>query len=165
MYTFEKIREVRVELGLTQADFASLMGVSQNNVSKFESGRTKFIPKSYIDFLVEKGYDINTLFDDEVPLKKLGDRNILMGESLDLYRVRNDDPLINTIKRSLGIESTSHLNELFSRFDENSNSTINFFELLILNTWEKNYLAEMRQMERRISELERSLSRQDKKNP
>ena len=68
----EKIKQVRNQLGLSQVEFAEQVGVVQNDVSKLEKGQKKFIPKKYIDFLIENNYDLNTVFNDNLVLSKLG---------------------------------------------------------------------------------------------
>ena len=73
MKPHKKIREARKILGLNQLQLANILGVSQNDVSKLESGQKKFIAKCYIDFLSENDFDLNTLFKEDLKLSKIGE--------------------------------------------------------------------------------------------
>jgi transcriptional regulator with XRE-family HTH domain len=118
MDQFEKIREARVEIGLNQGEFASVLGVSQKEVSVLESGGKKFLPKKYIDFLMQKGYDINTLFNDEMPLKKLEETQDILMESQQFYIQRTDKLHKNQSIPLYNLEATAGLVELFQHVNE-----------------------------------------------
>ena len=127
MKPHEKIKKFREELGLTQTDFARVVGVSQNNISKYESGLTKFTPNSYIEFLIEKGFDVNTLFDDERQLQKVGETANLLQDPVGQYSRRNDEILINRACEYFGFENREQLNDFFTRLSEkksNANADI-----------------------------------------
>lgn len=62
---YVKIREIREELGLTQSQIASESGILQKDISRIESGSTKFIPNELIHFLYKKGVNVNLLYDEE----------------------------------------------------------------------------------------------------
>ena len=63
---FNKIKEIRKSLNLTQAEFATAAGVNASDVSKLENGEKKFIDIDIIQFLKKKGVDINKLFDESI---------------------------------------------------------------------------------------------------
>jgi phage repressor protein C with HTH and peptisase S24 domain len=118
MTPYEKIKEARTQLSLNQADFADALGVSQNEVSKLEKGGKKFIPNSYISFLSEKGYDLNTLFDDNQPLKKLQQDHNILQEPKARYLQRTDVMQKNQMIPLFNIEAAAGLVELFQHVDE-----------------------------------------------
>ena len=118
MTPYEKIKEARTQLSLNQADFADAVGVSQNEVSKLEKGGKKFIPNSYISFLSEKGYDLNTLFDDNQPLKKLQQDHNILQEPKARYLQRTDVMQKNQMIPLFNIEAAAGLVELFQHVDE-----------------------------------------------
>jgi len=72
---FHKIKKARSILKLNQADFAKEVGASQKDVSLLEKGKNKFIPNKYIIFLLQKGFDLNSLFDDSRELSFIEDIN------------------------------------------------------------------------------------------
>ena len=138
MKIFEKIKQARKELGLTQSDMAKALGLSQNAVSKLESGQKKFIPNSYILFLYEKGFDINSIFNDKLPLGKLQ---------------------IGTTPESQYNNGSSRkgLNPLIDDFASSDDNSEHPLEKLLLLAWEKKYLNKfnslVRQMEINEEEL------------
>jgi phage repressor protein C with HTH and peptisase S24 domain len=58
----DRLREMREDSGLKQAEIAALSGFSQKDISKYESGKAKFIPDEYILFWYKKGFDITWMF-------------------------------------------------------------------------------------------------------
>lgn len=72
-------------MGLSQTEFASLMGDLPNAISKMLAGQKKFIPKKYISFFLNNGYDINSLFDDDKPLTKIDCGNYQVNETKETY--------------------------------------------------------------------------------
>ncbi len=118
MKPHEKIKEVRERLGLNQSDFARVLGVSQNNISKYESGLTKFTPNSYIEFLIEKGYDIHTLFNDEQQLEKRKPRETILQEPKCEYVMRSDKRVESQVVPLFDLEAAAGLVELFNHYNE-----------------------------------------------
>ncbi|WP_240911297.1 helix-turn-helix domain-containing protein [Yeosuana marina] len=114
MNAFEKIKKAREMLGLSQSDFAESVGVTQKDVSLLESGNKKFIPNKYIDFLIDKGFDLNTIFDDTLKLNYKNEIDLkTLNETTKVYQLRTDRnhdiqniPLFN-------LEATAGLVELF----------------------------------------------------
>jgi len=115
MTAFEKIKEAREKLGLSQKDFALSVGVTQKDVSMLEAGNKKFIPNKYIDFLLSENFDLNSIFDDDQDLKFKTELENSTGvnEGTQVYTLRTDRnhdfqniPLYN-------IEATAGLVELF----------------------------------------------------
>lgn len=121
MKSFEKIREARELLKLNQSEFAKEIGVTQKDVSLLESGNKKFIPNKYIDYLVKNDFDMNTIFNDDLDLKKkLNDDNNRFNENTTVYKLRTDSnreiqhiPLFN-------IEATAGLVDLFQNNSDQS---------------------------------------------
>jgi hypothetical protein len=58
----DRLKDIRVDSGLKQAEVASLSGFTQKDISKYESGSAKFIPDEYILFWYKKGYDITWMY-------------------------------------------------------------------------------------------------------
>ncbi|MFY0714091.1 helix-turn-helix domain-containing protein [Seonamhaeicola sp. NFXS20] len=114
MKSFEKIKASRERLGLNQSQFAKAVGVTQKDVSLLESGRKKFIPNKYIDFLIENDFDLNSVFNEDLDLKMNYNDNIdQLKENTTVYKLRTDKvtdiqsiPLYN-------LEATAGLVELF----------------------------------------------------
>lgn len=74
---FSKLKQARELLNLTQGGIAEAVStflgadneantLSQKEVSKLENGQRAFIPNGYIAFLLQKGIDINSLYDDSI---------------------------------------------------------------------------------------------------
>ncbi|WP_375334498.1 helix-turn-helix domain-containing protein [Flagellimonas sp. C4] len=70
MEIHEKIKQVREILGLNQAEVAEILGTLQNEVSRMESGKKKFVPNNYIQFLIDNNFDLNSFFDKRLSLTK-----------------------------------------------------------------------------------------------
>ncbi len=64
MRIYDKIKAIRMTLGLSQAEASTLSGLQQKDISLLEKGGKKFIPNEYIHFLYKQGVDINSIFDD-----------------------------------------------------------------------------------------------------
>ena len=114
----DKIKEGREKLGLSQRQFADLIGVTQNSVSLIEGGQKKFVPNAYIEFLYQKGYDINTLFDDNLPLSKLKMESNTSKEADLKFLQRTDQVQKNQIIPLYNLEATAGLVELFEHYNE-----------------------------------------------
>lgn len=120
MEAYEKIKEARIHLNLTQVEFAGVLGVSQNDVSKLESGQRKFIPNRYIEFLIEKGYDIHTLFDDKLQLEKRKTESEYAREPNADFILRTDKRLQKQAVPLFDLEAAAGLVELFQHYNENT---------------------------------------------
>lgn len=118
MKSYEKIKLARESLELTQTQFADLVGVKPNEVSRMEGGLKKFIPDSYIHFLYNKGYDINSLFDDDLPLSKLKSESNAVSEPELKFLRRTDQMQENQIIPLYNLEATAGLVELFEHYNE-----------------------------------------------
>lgn len=114
----DKIKEAREALGLKQSDFAEAIGVFQNDVSRIERGEKKFVPNSYIQFLYKKGFDVNSIFDDSMPLQKLGNEVSMVQEPAAEFVLRTDKRLKNQIIPIFNLEARAGLVELFRDFVE-----------------------------------------------
>lgn len=112
MKWFEKIRVMREMEGLKQGVFAKELGILQKEVSVLESGGKKFLPERYITYLIDKNYDLNSLFDDTLPLQKL---------SYSVGKVSEEESVYNTnSKRQLSDEEVKVLlNDLIAQYNEN----------------------------------------------
>ncbi|MDO6808122.1 helix-turn-helix transcriptional regulator [Zobellia galactanivorans] len=150
MDEYEKIKEVRMQLKLSQADFASAVGVSQKDVSKMERGQKKFIPKEYILFLSDKNYDINTLFNDELPLKKVGDPDDFAAEPSADYRLNSDLELINKALKAFGFTEKEQFARFIDQHSEKEGQANSLFDLAVINAWKKEFLPKFEWMERKL---------------
>lgn len=92
MEAYLKIKQAREILGLNQSEFATAIGTTQKDVSLIESGNKKFIPNKYIEFLIEKGFDINSLFDFSESIEKLHDN--IVDQSKITYNHTKTDRII-----------------------------------------------------------------------
>lgn len=118
MSVYEKIKEARNILGLKQSELADIIGVSQKDVSKVESGQRKFIPQEYIRFFVDYGFDLNSIFDDQAALKKLVDPTHVVQEPAAEFVLRTDKRLKNQVIPIFNLEAQAGLVELFQDFIE-----------------------------------------------
>lgn len=62
---FDKLKQARELLNLSQIEAATQAGLDQRDISKLENGKAKFIPSNYIQFLHGKGIDINSLYNEK----------------------------------------------------------------------------------------------------
>lgn len=114
MKSFEKIKASRERLGLNQSQFAKAVGVTQKDVSLLESGRKKFIPNKYIDFLIENDFDLNSVFNDDLDLRMNFDDNInQVRENTTVYKLRTDNIRDIQLIPLYNLEATAGLVELF----------------------------------------------------
>ena len=118
MQTYEKIRQYLEQNYAKQLDFANDLGISQKDVSKMVSGQKKFIPNEYFAFFIQKGYDLNTLLDDEQPLKKIKQTEKEVHEPKARYLRRTDVMQKNQLIPLFNIEATAGLVELFQHVNE-----------------------------------------------
>jgi transcriptional regulator with XRE-family HTH domain len=58
-----KMKEIRMEKGFSQQEFAKLMGVSQNAISKYENGLTKLNEDGIIKASLILGVSCDELLD------------------------------------------------------------------------------------------------------
>ncbi|KAB8156150.1 helix-turn-helix domain-containing protein [Kordia sp. TARA_039_SRF] len=63
-----KIKQARKLLNMSQVEAAQASGLQQNVISDIERGKKVFIPTDYLSFLQNKGIDINSLFNNDVPV-------------------------------------------------------------------------------------------------
>ncbi len=150
MDAFKKIKNARKELGFTQTDLAKALGLSQNDVSKLESGRKKFIPNKYILFLMEKGYDINSIFNDKLPLRKLPKDSPYTNVGQGNASSGNDLPLKDKVMRLLGLSDEVALDEFLSHMDAPDTMLQHPLEKLFLMAWEKKYLSKFNSLVRQM---------------
>ncbi|UJH69132.1 hypothetical protein L0P89_07935 [Muricauda sp. SCSIO 65647] len=120
---------------------AKALGLSQNNVSKLELGQKKFIPNKYILFLMEKGYDINSIFNDKLPLQKLPKGNASSN---------NDLSFKDKVIRFLGLPDETALDEFLNHIDAADGVSQHPLEKLFLMAWEKKYLSKFNSLVRQM---------------
>lgn len=150
MDPFKKIKKARKELGLTQTEMAKALGLSQNAVSKLESGQKKFIPNKYILYLQEKGYDINSIFNDQLPLQKLPKISPSHDKRGSYGLVGNDLSLKDKIIRFLELPDETALNTFLDQIDETGDVSQHPLEKLVLRVWEKKYLSKFNSLVRQM---------------
>ena len=129
MKWFKKIRVMREMEGLKQGVFADELGILQKEVSVLESGGKKFLPERYITYLIDKNYDLNSLFDENLPLQKNSYDVRKVSEEAAVYDTKGLDN-INEGKRDILITN------LITEYNENNYSGIEG----ILNTINPNHL-------------------------
>jgi transcriptional regulator with XRE-family HTH domain len=59
---FDRLKRCRIKLGLNQAEMASIMDISQRDISELEAGKKKFIPTEYIQYLNNQGFSLDWIF-------------------------------------------------------------------------------------------------------
>ena len=118
MKVFDKIKKARLELGLTQTQLAELLGFKPNEVSKLESGGKKFVPVEYFAFLHSRGYDINSIIVDELPLKRSEKEKNIVSEPDEDYLSEKDEIPINQIKSILDSPMKMLFVDFFKGFNE-----------------------------------------------
>lgn len=65
MTHFARCKEARELLNLTQTQVANAIDMPQKEISRIENGKRAEIPYRYIQYLYEKGIDLNWLFSGE----------------------------------------------------------------------------------------------------
>jgi transcriptional regulator with XRE-family HTH domain len=118
MDVYQKIKNVRTDLGLKQSEMAEILGIHQRDVSKLENGNKKYIPKEYMEFLVSRGYDVNTLFNDKIPLQKFNEEITMVKEPKLKLNLRTDKLQENQIIPLYNLEASAGLVELFEHYNE-----------------------------------------------
>ena len=58
----KRLKAARKQSGLNQTDMQNRSGVLQKDISRLESGKTKFIPLNYLRCLIDMGINLNWLF-------------------------------------------------------------------------------------------------------
>lgn len=125
MNVYDKIKEARMSLGQTQTMFAKEIGVTQKDVSKLEKGDKKFIPNEYIDYLISKGFDINTLFNSNLDLGKVEEMKV--SEPSEVYKLRTDKSLQLQSIPLYNMQAIAGITPIFS--DLNSQEPIDFLHI------------------------------------
>ncbi|XOD67303.1 MAG: helix-turn-helix domain-containing protein [Flavobacteriales bacterium Tduv] len=69
MVIFEKIKQVRKVLKMSQKELAETIGVSQKDVSLLENGKKEFIPRKYFEYFLSQGIDLNSLFYEDTDVR------------------------------------------------------------------------------------------------
>ncbi len=156
MDIFQKIKKARKELGLTQADMAKSIQLSQNAISKLESGQKKFVPNEYITFLHEKGYDINSIFDNKAPLRKLDD--FMSGASSESTSKKAGDTILkNKMIRFLGLPDEMSLHTFLNNLEDTEDQLQHPLERWLLLAWEKKYLSKFESLIQRMEIYEEDI--------
>lgn len=62
----DRLKEARIKLGLTQTEAAEGCNMVQRDISRLENGKAQFIPIPYIQFLHNKGVNLNWLYSDKI---------------------------------------------------------------------------------------------------
>ena len=112
MEIHEKIKKARLDSNMSQINFAKHLGVHQHDVSKMEKGQKKFIPQPYINFLIDQGYDLNSIFDNDRSVEKL--KNVSIAETTGVYQLRTDFLIENQTIPLYQLEATAGLVELLN---------------------------------------------------
>lgn len=68
----KKLKQAREIVGLTQKQLSQYMQLNSHSViSAYENGTKAGISEQYIEFLIDKKFDLNTLFDNTKELQQL----------------------------------------------------------------------------------------------
>lgn len=107
----KKLKEARLLVKLTQLEMAKGVGIAQKDVSNIENGTRQYIPNQYISFLYEKGIDIASLFDPNIPTVHFRTN---LGSSLsnvNLISKPNSKPISKKKELGLHKEDKTHIQE------------------------------------------------------
>ena len=109
---FNKLKEARFLLRLSQAEMAKKSGVSPRDISQLENGKKVFIHTSFLQFLNDAGFDLNTLYDDQVNLVFRNQNTInepplnkILNPHLNPHSKNNEPPLTKN-EKSISEEKT-----------------------------------------------------------
>ncbi|WP_437918406.1 S24 family peptidase [Sphingobacterium sp. LRF_L2] len=80
---WDKLKIVRELLGYSQAEISEKTGIKQKDISLLEGGKRKFIPNEYILFLYNQHIDINSIYDDSLPISYRNSDNTLISTDDD----------------------------------------------------------------------------------
>lgn len=69
MLIYNKLKEVRKLLKLTQTQVTEATGISQRDISQIENGEKKFIPTEYIQFLNKWNVPLDLIYNDDISLE------------------------------------------------------------------------------------------------
>lgn len=90
---FNKLRKARELLEMTQKDVATYLHWTDNsNLSKIETGKVKFLPSDYLQFLIDKKIDLNSIYDNNCfEVRFVGETPVLssVAEDKQQYKVNN----------------------------------------------------------------------------
>jgi transcriptional regulator with XRE-family HTH domain len=126
MNVFDKIKIARELLGQTQTTFARNVGATQKDVSKIEQGSKKFIPNEYIEYLIKENFDINTLFNSNLELKRKNDNN-LVTEPTQIYKSKTDRDIDLQTIPLYSLESVAGITPVFT--DLSSQDPIDYLHI------------------------------------
>ena len=107
-----RLKKIRDLMGKTQSDAALESGISQKDLSLLESDHRKFIPKKYIDWLLENGVNLNYVFggDRFGRIKREENGFILVEEPYESYTTKLSDEEINKVKAFIKkIDEVKHI--------------------------------------------------------
>lgn len=68
MLLYDKLKQARLLLKLTQKDIQESTGLSQRDISQLENGEKKFVHTAYIQFLNKKNIPLDALYDEKVSI-------------------------------------------------------------------------------------------------
>lgn len=93
---FNKLRKARELLDMTQKEVTNYLHWPDNsNLSKIETGKVKFLPTDYLQFLIDKKIDLNSIYDQNCFEVRFLEKNT------DLSIVAEDkQPYLSNVKNS-----------------------------------------------------------------
>ena len=100
----QKLREARLLIGKSQSDVARESGLSQRDISQLETNKKEFVPTSYIQYLNNKGVDVNTLYLESENVKLIVKLNVKVFEKKDRLKgsLRQPNILLVPVKARAG---------------------------------------------------------------
>ena len=97
---FSKIKQSRIAIGFNQKQAADQTNLTQSQISEMESGKREFLYPEYMEFLFEKGLDMNSLFNintTDIELRDIPVNNIQEEESIYI-KIEDKDKQIIELK-------------------------------------------------------------------
>ncbi len=75
---YKKLKQAREICNMSQKELAAYMQISSHSViSNYEQGKKVGISEEYIEFLMDKKFDLNSLFDHSKELRQFTDDELL----------------------------------------------------------------------------------------
>lgn len=63
------LKQIRENENLSQKKIAPMVGLDRTSISNYENGKLTTIPIKFLQWIFDKGYDLNCLFSDEKEIK------------------------------------------------------------------------------------------------
>lgn len=136
----DRIKERRIEMGLTQAQLSKLTGIKSTTISNYENNISSPNEENIFKFMEVLKCDANYLFEwdenHEIKLTSSERKNIKKYRALDTYGKKSVDDLIGNEYERCKAESRNKIQTLtFRRFSANKASAGSGYDLSNADEW------------------------------